>query len=646
MPKTRQLAAIMFTDIVGYTALMGNDEHKAFELLNKNRLIHKPIIEQFNGRFIKELGDGVMASFTTVSDAVTAAIKIQEACNLAKDFQLRIGINLGEVVFENEDIFGDGVNIAARIQAAAKPGCIYISESVNQNVANKKDIQTQFTKEEILKNVKEPVKMYEVLLENTVILIPEKTLKTTPASPKKEIIIENSIAVLPFANMSSDPEQEFFSDGISEDIINMLAQVPGLKVTGRTSSFAFKGKNQDLRVIGELLNVNHILEGSVRKAGNKLRITAQLITVSDGFHLYSEKFDRELEDIFDIQDEISLAILNAIKIKLFGEAKEGVLKKYTDNIDAWQLYLQGRFYYDKFDSDGFTKAMTYFEAAIKLEPNYAIAYSGMANIYHNLMYFGFLSTEQGLPLMKRAIEQSLQIDNELAEAYISLAMMQYYNEWNFAEAVISFKKAIELNPNLAEAHVRYALCLIILGKNSAAIEQVEIAYRLEPFSLMNIFNTAITYLNVGDFEKTLEYARLLIEMEPNFFGGYAMTASAFEGLGRYEEAILEFELAVQLNYGTYTLHGLGYAYGILGKKEKATEVIKKLKAFENSASATDFYIGIVYVIIGAFDTAFPYFEKALKNHESPMVFIKLYLPFVPAFAQDPRTAVLLEKMGL
>ncbi len=183
-----------------------------------------------------------------------------------------------------------------------------------------------------------------------------------------------SIAVLPFSNMSSDPEQEFFSDGISEEIINMLAQVPGLKVAGRTSAFSFKGKNQDLRLIGEQLNVNHILEGSVRKSGNKIRITAQLIKVADGYHLWSEKYDRELEDIFDIQDEISIAILNAIKIKLFGAAKEAVLKKYTDNPEAYQLYLQGRFYINKLASaDGLNKAIEYFKAAIKIEPDYALS---------------------------------------------------------------------------------------------------------------------------------------------------------------------------------------------------------------------------------------------------------------------------------
>ena len=212
MYQSRQLAAIMFTDIVGYTALMGNDEQKAFNLLQTNRNIQKPIVAQHNGRWIKELGDGTMISFTTVSDAVNAAIKIMEACKTNREFQLRIGIHLGEVVFENEDVFGDGVNIASRIQAVAKPGCIYVSESVHHNVSNKKEISTKFINEESLKNVKEPVKIYEVLMENGSAVASESQTKN---------IQERSIAVLPFTNMSSDPEQEFFSDGISEEIINL-----------------------------------------------------------------------------------------------------------------------------------------------------------------------------------------------------------------------------------------------------------------------------------------------------------------------------------------------------------------------------------------------------------------------------------------
>lgn len=290
MSQTRRLAVIMFTDIVGYTALMGNDEKKAFDILKKSREIQKPIIEQFNGHWIKELGDGVMATFNIVTDATNASIKIQESCNVAKDFQLRIGIHMGEVVFENDDVFGDGVNIASRIQSIANPGSIYISESVHNNVSNKQGIETRFVKEEMLKNVKEPVRIYEVLLSTT--------SKSSGLSTKEQFKkpTEKSIAVLPFVNMSNDPDQDYFCDGLSEELLNVLSQVDSLRVAARTSSFSFKGKNLDILEIGRKLNVHSALEGSVRKSGNKLRITAQLINIEDGFRLWSERYDRELEE--------------------------------------------------------------------------------------------------------------------------------------------------------------------------------------------------------------------------------------------------------------------------------------------------------------------------------------------------------------
>lgn len=232
--QSRQLAAIMFTDIVGYTALMGKDEQRAFELLKKNRQVQRPIIEEHNGRWLKEIGDGVLASFNAVSEAVYCAKAIQKACKNEPDLKLRIGIHEGEVVFEDNDVFGDGVNIAARIQSIAPPGCIYLSEAVFNNIENKKGLGATFVREEQLKNVKNPIKIYELV--------------TKVDSKPQVVVTEKSIAVLPFVNMSGDPEQEYFSDGISEEIINTIVQLPGLKVSARTSSFSFKGKNEDMRV--------------------------------------------------------------------------------------------------------------------------------------------------------------------------------------------------------------------------------------------------------------------------------------------------------------------------------------------------------------------------------------------------------------
>jgi adenylate cyclase len=456
-----------------------------------------------------------------------------------------------------------------------------------------------------------------------------------------------SIAVLPFANMSSDPEQEFFSDGISEEIINMLTQVPGLKVAGRTSAFSFKGKNQDLRLIGEQLNVNHILEGSVRKSGNKIRITAQLIKVADGYHLWSEKYDRELEDIFDIQDEISLAILNAIKIKLFGAAKEAVLKKYTNNPEAYQLYLQGRFYYNKWGgADSFNKAIEYFRAAIEIEPSYALAYAGIAYSCFSLWFFNYLPPEKSLPQMKQAMQHSLQLDDEIAESHIVIARMKFYYEWNFAAATLEFKKAIELNPNIADAHIYYAMCLGLLGNYTEAIRHALIAYNLDPFSLMINWHVGVVYMSAGDYEKELDYGRRLIELEPNFYGGHIHVGISLMFLKRYEEAFPELEIAVSLNHTSFTLGYLAVIYGVMGEKTKVLEILEGMGNLVNTLNVGNCDFGVVYMALGEFDEAFKYFEKGIEKHEGRMFFSKYSFQLFPEFEQDPRTNQLLKKIGL
>lgn len=456
-----------------------------------------------------------------------------------------------------------------------------------------------------------------------------------------------SIAVLAFANMSGDPQQEFFSDGISEEIINMLAQVPGLKVAGRTSSFSFKGKNQDLRTIGEQLNVNYILEGSVRKSGNKIRITSQLIKVADGYHLWSEKYDRELKDIFDIQDEISFAILNTIEIKLFGATQKAVLRKYTDNPEAYQLYLQGRFYHNKFAGpDGLNKAIEYFKAAIKIEPEYSLAYAGIAFSYQILWLMNYLPPEESLPQMKQAIQHSLQLDDSIAESHSIMGSIKMYHEWDFAGATVEFKKAIKLNPNFAEAHERYATCICLLGDYEEATKHASIAYILDPYSLLNIFNVAVVYWMTGDGEKELEYGRRLVELEPNFYGGHLHVAGGLQLLKRYDEAVSEAEMALHQNYDSFSLRVLGQLYGNLGDKVKAREVIKKMKNLKSSQSISNYDIGVVCMSVGEFDSAFQYFEKALKIHEGKLIYIKANMQYFPEFIKDPRTKKLLEKIGM
>jgi TolB-like protein/class 3 adenylate cyclase len=638
MPQTRQLAAIMFTDIVGYTALMGKDEQNAFRLLDQNRELQKPIIEEFNGRWIKELGDGVMASFNTVSDAVNSAVKIQEACNAAKDFQLRIGIHLGEVVFENDDVFGDGVNIAARIQAAAQPGCIFISESVHQNVSNKNDFKSQFVKEEKLKNVHQPVRMYQVLFAGSEIIEAEKSL---------EPVVENSIAVLPFVNMSNDLEQEYFSDGISEEIINMLAQVPDLKVIGRTSSFAFKGKNMDLKVIGKQLCVKHLLEGSVRKAGSTLRITSQLIEVSNGFHLYSEKFDRKLEDIFAIQDEISLAILDAVKIKLLGDHKKALVKKDTDNVEAYELYLKGRYHINKFTPEGFLKAIEYLKAAIVLEPTYAIAYAELTFCYTNLKDFNWLPREESLPQAFEAGYRSLELDDTISESHMAVGRLLLHQDWNIKKALVEYKKALAINPNSADAHIQIGFCLSLMENYQEAMSHAKIAESLDPFSILNIWYLAVIPYCAGDYEQVLAYGMRIIELEASMFSGYLWVGAAYLGLKKYDRGIKAYEKMVQLNAGPYTLSLLGLAYGLSGKKQQAKEIIRKMKEYDVVEDSGNTFLANVYASLGEFDTAYQYYDRAIENREGQVIWTRYYIiRYLPEIMEDPRTYAMFEKMNI
>jgi adenylate cyclase len=639
--QSRQLTVIMFTDIVGYTALMGKDEQKAFDILKKNRELQKSIIEQFNGRWIKELGDGVMASFNIVSDATNAAIKIQENCNAVKDFQLRIGIHLGEVVFENGDIFGDGVNIASRIQTIANPGSIFVSEPVYNNVSNKQGIETRFVKQETLKNVKEPVRIYEVIIP------PASASSFLTMKEQFERSTQKSIAVLPFVNMSNDPEQDYFCDGLSEELLNVLSQVDSLRVAARTSSFTFKGKEVDILEIGQKLKVNTVLEGSVRKSGNRLRITAQLINVADGYHLWSGRYDKQIEDIFDIQDEISLAILNALKVKLLGGEREAILKRYTDNTQAYQLYLQGRFHYNKWAGlIGYQKAVEYYNEAIKKDSEYVLAHTGLASCYLNLWFFSHLPPEQSLPKMKEATFRSLAIDDEIAESHVSLARMKFWYEWDFDGADREFNRAIELNSNHAEAHEQYSMFLGITERANEALQQTRMALELDPFSLMNNWGTGWTYWMIGDYTRMREQGKKLIELEPNFYGGHLILGTENWTLEKYEDAVVELKQAVTHNNGAFTLSWLGCLMGIMGEYAKATNVLKKLQDMSRKAPVGNFDMAIVYAGLGENELTLKCLERGLEQHEGMMVFIKHWAKLIPWFKKDPGIIALAKKVGL
>ncbi len=640
MPQSRQLAAIMFTDIVGYTALMGKDEQKAFSVLERNRQIQKPVMENHRGRWLKEIGDGVLASFESVSDAVYAAIEIQEACRKEEDLRLRIGIHLGEVVFNGADVFGDGVNIASRLESVASPGEILVSESVQRNIKNKKGVETIFLREEILKNVDEPIRIYQVKTgENG-----DHLLESQSYRPR---VIEKSIAVLPFLNMSGDPENEYFCEGLSEDLLNALSQIDDLRVAARTSSFLFKEKGGDIKEIGQKLKVNTVLEGSVRKAGNRLRITAQLINVADGYHLWSKRFDKQMEDVFDIQDEISMAILDALKVKLLGVEKDTLLKKYTDKPDVYQLYLQGRFHYNKWaGGEGYLKAVKYYEAVIEKEPDFTLAHTGLAACYLNLWFFSHLPPEQSLPQMKEATFRALELDDKIAESHVSLARMKFWYEWDFAGAEREFKKAIELNSGNAEAYEQYGMLLGIIERNNEASLQAKKACELDPYSLMINWGLGWVAWMIGDYDLMLEQGKKLVEFDPDFYGGHLILGSQKWATGKFEEAASELKIAVSQNYGSFTLCFLGCLYGTMGDEVKAKEILDEIFEISNQQHVGNFDIGFVYVGMGEQDQAVEWLERAVEKHEGMCVKLKQYAKYIPWFNTDPRIQALFKKVGL
>ena len=671
MLQSRQLAAIMFTDIVGYTALMGNDEQKAFTVLTKNRSLQKSIIEQFNGRWIKELGDGVMASFNTVSDAVNAAIKIQQTCNAAKDFQLRIGIHLGEVVFENDDVFGDGVNIASRIQALATPGGVWISESVHNNVSNKNDINTEFVKVVHLKNVKEPVRIYQVKMEGVVTIKPvfsstetkifkhknlfllsiglvlilatgyfiynnfqKKSKEDIPS--KVEVVIDKSIAVLPFVDMSARKDQEYFSDGLSEELLNLLAKIPELKVIGRTSSFSFKGKNEDLRSIAEKLGVAHILEGSVRKDGNKIRVTVQLIKAKDGSHLWSETYDRDLKGIFKLQDEIAKAVVLQLKIKLLKPTGSA-----SGNTEAYNLILQGNYYYDKLDKANVAKAVDFYNQAIAIDSTNAHAWGRLANAISRQAWQNYIDQNTGYEKAKQAALKSISLDNTVAMGHKELAGVKLYHDFDWKGAEDAYQTALSLEPENPD--ILYGIgggLYFATGRWKESIHAMKKCIELDPLKPLSHLNLGNILTYAGRLDEANTYFKKALELNPQFQRAHMYLGRNYLLQGKLEMALKEMQLE---NLEVFRIFGLALVYHALGQNKEEDEALKDFTdKYKNEWS---YLLAELHSFRGEKDQAFMWLEKAHNKKDSWLVFLKGD-PLLKNLKSDSRYDAFMKKMNL
>ena len=466
----------------------------------------------------------------------------------------------------------------------------------------------------------------------------------------ERIIVEEkllpSIAVLPFVNMSVDPENEYFSDGMSEDIINALSKIKDFRVAARTSTFSFKGEKVDVREIGKRLNVRTVLEGSVRKSGHRLRITAQLINVSDGYHLWSEQYDRVVSDVFDIQDEITLAIVNALKIELLAGENQAVIKKYTEDIEAYHLYLNGRYYWNKMNPDAFRKAIDFFNSAIETDPSYALAYAGLADSYTGLGDAGLsaISPKEAFSKAKAAVNMALEIDETLAEAHASLGHLRMHDfDWSGAEQ--EFKRAIDLNPNYATTYHMSGFNYSLMERHEQAILTVKKALELDPVSLGIITDLGVIYYFARQYDKAIEQYQKVLELDPGFIRAYVTLGSSYGQKGMYEEAIDMIQKAMDLSGDRAKIAALGRVYALSGEKEEALKIIDELIELSKKRYISPYCLALIYASMGETDSGIKYLNQAYLEHVSELIYLRVD-PFLDKLRSDSRFENLLKKVCL
>ena len=462
--------------------------------------------------------------------------------------------------------------------------------------------------------------------------------------PAPEAERNPSIAVLPFANMSGDKDNEYFSDGLAEEILNALTKLPGLKVVARTSAFAFKGKNEDIRGIGETLGATHVLEGSVRKSGNRVRITAQLISIADGCHLWSERYDREMTDIFAIQDEISEAIVAVLRLKLASPANQSAVRRPVDPA-AFEAYLRGRYFWNKRTESDVNKSIEYFNRALVLEPAYALAYAGLADAFVMLGVFGLRAPSDVYPKANAAALRALELDETMAEAYDSLGHVKAALNWDLPGAEQDYKRAVELNPNYSTARRGYGYILSLMQRHEEAIALMKLARDLDPLSVsVNAF-LGLVYMKARQYDQSIAASRAAVELDQNNPQGHWILARALDAANQLSEALSEAEKAASLSAGSqpYTGH-LGYAYARIGDRDRALEIVRQMLELAKTRYVSAYYLGLTYASLGEPDSAMEWLEKAYEERNARL--LEVFDPAFDSLRSDVRFQDLVRRIGL
>jgi TolB-like protein/class 3 adenylate cyclase/lipoprotein NlpI len=639
MGKSRQLAAIMFADIVGYTAMMQEDEELAFELRSKLKDKLEDEVRNHGGRILEFKGDGALCSFNSAIEGVRAALGLQLAMQTAPFVPLRVGMHTGDVVVENDAIYGDGVNIASRMESFAVPGSIFISGRVYDDIKNQRDIQTVSLGKYALKNVKEEVEIYAI--SNPGLQVPE--LHSLAGKGRK--ILQKSVMVLPFVNMTAEAEQEYFSDGLTEELILNLSRINDIRVISRTTSMQYKGTTKDVKTIGNETGVSYLVEGSVRKFKDDLRITAQFIDANKDTHLWAETYRGSMEDVFDIQEKVSAKIVDALRMQLSHKEKQTLQKRFTEDSQAYQLYLQGRFFWNKRDDEGLNIAIRYFEEALKKDPNYALAWAGLADSYSLMGEYTNISRREFYPKQMEAINKALEIDDHLAEAHISLAISLMLNEWDWINSEKEFKIGIDLNPNYATGHHWYSQWLLYHGRFDEALNEISLAIELDPVSQGILKDKGIHHYYHREYDEAIATGLQVLELNSGFAPAHRLLSLAYAGKGLFNKAI-----GANQKWGELTRNriktevSLVQIYAASGLKSQAARMIKNIES--GDLGANDIRgMALVYAALNENDMAFSWLEKSYEKHEESLCNIRID-PKLDSLRSDPRYDLLVKKIGL
>ena len=633
----RRLSAILSADAVGYTRLMAADEAATVRTIKAYRTEISNLVGEHRGRIVDATGDNALAEFPTALDAVEAAIEIQqvlEARNgrLPSDrrMRFRIGVHLGDVIVDGERIYGDGVNIAARLQALAEPGGTCLSAAVHEQVRGKLDLPVQDLGQQAVKNLEATIRVYQVLA--TPPLLPESAVPEVP-----------SIAVLPFANLSADPDQEYFCDGLAEELINALARLDGLRVVARTSAFHFKGEAPDLREVGRKLGVKTVLEGSVRKSGDRLRINAQLINAEDGYHLWSERYDREMHDVFAVQDDISHAVVDKLKVELLAVFDAPLVKPTTGDLEAYEHYLRGRFYWGR-APDGPRKGIQHFERATAIDPRYAEAYAGIADCYTSLGWFGVMAPKEAYPRAEAAARQALELDDDLAEAHASLGYLATAYTWDWQLAEQATRRAVEARPSSITAHLFRSFYFLSQGDLAEAANSAHRALLLDPLSpFCQSVGAQMAWFG-RRHDDAIEHLHKALEIDPGHPLSVFSLGLAYIGKRQYDQAIEQLTRATSLDLSAPFAAFLGYAHALAGHGDEARAILDGLQDRARTEYVAPDIIGRIYIGLGEIDQAFEWLEKGYEERSSWLSYITVD-PSLDALRGDDRFDELVRRMN-